>query len=174
MVIEAHKKAMEILALHFAEKGGVEVVISRLGGIYGPLYQTVNHPIARMCHAAVQGVPAEFGAQAPFEDEARGYCYVKDCAAGVQLIQSAETLPHKIYNISGGAGSFLPNGQVADCVRDVVPKADITLQPGSGPAGKPDAFLDISRAAEDLGFQPEYDIPRAVGDYIEWLRANPK
>ena len=174
MVIEAHKKAMEILALHFAARGGVEVVISRLGGIYGPLYQTVNHPIARMCHAAVQGIPADFGAQAPFADDARGYGYVKDCAAGVQLLQSAETLPHKIYNISGGEASCVTNGMVADCVRNVVPDADITLQPGAGPAGKPDAYLDISRAGEDVGFQPQFDIQRAVADYIDWLRSNPK
>jgi UDP-glucose 4-epimerase len=174
MVIEAHKKAMEILALYYAAKSEVEVVTSRLGGIYGPLYQTVNHPIARMCHAAVKGVPADFGAQAPFAEEARGYCYVKDCAAGVQLLQSAETLPHKIYNISGGIGSFLPNGQVADCVRNVVPEADITLQEGSGPASKPNAYLDVSRAAEDVGFTPQYDIQAAVADYIEWLRTNEK
>ncbi|WP_433557296.1 hypothetical protein ACQPWY_36570 [Pseudonocardia xinjiangensis] len=32
------------------------------------------------------------------------------------------------------------------------------------------ALLDTTRLRADTGFQPEYDVERAVPDYVEWLR----
>ena len=172
--IESAKKAMEILSLNYAERTGLDVIIARVGGIYGPMYQTLNHPIARMCYAAAHGEPADFPRGAPFADDGRGYCYVKDCAAGVQLLQSAPSLNHRIYNVSGGVGSATTNGVIADAIRAVVPDAQIELQPGSGLERVPDAYMDISRSNEELGYAPAYDIERGVTEYIAWLQTNPR
>ena len=34
-----------------------------------------------------------------------------------------------------------------------------------------DLCLDITRLREDTDYQPDYDIVRAVADYVSWLRA---
>jgi UDP-glucose 4-epimerase len=30
--------------------------------------------------------------------------------------------------------------------------------------------MDITRLREDTGFRPQYDVERAVPDYVSWLR----
>ncbi len=170
--IQAHKKAMEILSLHYATHSGLDVVIARVGGIYGPMYQTLNHPIASMCYAAAHGTTAEYGRGVPFADDGRGYCYVKDCATAIQLLDAADTLPHRIYNTSGGPASNMSNGDIVATIKKIVPDADLPLQPGSAPNAVPDAYQDISQAGTDVGYHPDYDIEKAVTEYIAWLKEN--
>jgi nucleoside-diphosphate-sugar epimerase len=170
--IQAHKKAMEILSLHYAARTGLDVIIARVGGIYGPMYQTLNHPIAAMCYAAAHGKTAEYGRGVPFADDGRGYCYVKDCATAIQLLDAADTLPHKIYNTSGGPASNLSNAKIVEAIRNIVPDADLPLQEGSAPGAVKDAYQDITQAAADVGYAPAYDIQAAVAEYIPWLKDN--
>jgi UDP-glucose 4-epimerase len=170
--IQAHKKAMEILSLHYASRTGLDVIIARVGGIYGPMYQTLNHPIASMCYAAAHGTTAEYGRGVPFADDGRGYCYVKDCATAIQLLDAAETLPHRIYNTSGGVASNMSNAKIVETITKIVPNADLPLQPGSAPNAVPDAYQDISQAGADVGYQPAYDIEKAVAEYIPWLQTH--
>jgi len=170
--IQAHKKAMEILSLHYAARTGLDVIIARVGGIYGPMYQTLNHPIAAMCYAAAHGKTAEYGRGVPFADDGRGYCYVKDCATAIQLLDAAATLPHKIYNTSGGPASNLSNAKIVEAIRSIVPDADLPLQEGSAPGAIKDAYQDITQTAADVGYTPAYDIQAAVAEYIPWLKEN--
>src|SRR5579871_497178 len=58
---EAYKKAWEILALHWGDRTGVEIVILRLGGICGPLYHTLSNLMSRLVHAAVKGTDPDYG-----------------------------------------------------------------------------------------------------------------
>ena len=171
---ETWKKAWEITGLHYGDRTGLDVVSARLSGIYGPLYHTLANLPSRMCHAAVKGIPADFsGARGgvPFAEDQSDFCYVKDCAHGLQLLMSAEKLPNRIYNVAAGVARS--NQELADAVRKVVPTAEINLQPGKGPRYKPNQYLDISRANQDVGYSQEYPIERAVEDYIGWLRKNP-
>jgi len=171
---ETYKKAMEVLALHYALRTGLDVVSMRIGGPYGPLYHTLAAPTSRMCHAAVKGTPADFTGTrtgVPHAEDELNAFYVKDCALGIQLLQMAESLSHRIYNIGGSTP--LTGAEFAAAVRKVVPGARIDFQPGRGPRSRPDAFLDIARIKQDVGYEPEYDVERGVGEYIQWLRTHP-
>jgi UDP-glucose 4-epimerase len=55
-------------------------------------------------------------------------------------------------------------------VNPTVPGANITLPAGRAPGRPPDNYMDITRLREDTGFRPEYDVERAVPDYVNWLR----
>ena len=76
----------------------------------------------------------------------------------------------------GGAGAgvgIIFGNYLAAAVRKHVPGADIEIAPGldyidSGVnyAG----VLDNSRAKEDLGFVPRFNLDSAVGDYIEKMK----
>ncbi|MGZ8529788.1 MAG: hypothetical protein ACXW6J_04010 [Candidatus Binatia bacterium] len=47
------------------------------------------------------------------------------------------------------------------------------LPPGHGPRHRPNAFLDITRVKQEVGYRPEYTIECALEEYLEWLRSHP-
>jgi UDP-glucose 4-epimerase len=173
---EAYKKAEETLSLFFARQSQLDVRCLRLAGIYGPLYHSMANLPSRLCHAAVHGVQPELGpgryGGSPRAHDAQDFCYVRDCAAGIQLVHQSERLQHTTYNI--GAGRATTYAELAAAVNAAVPGANIELPPGASPTARPAPYLDITRAREDAGYEPAYDIVRGVADYVAWLRHNPQ
>ena len=174
---EAFKKAEEVLGQHYADRTGLDVVYGRLGLIYGPLYHSMANLPSRLTHAAVRGTRPDFTGmrEAPLADDAADLCYVKDCARGVQLLHQAdrERLKHRVYNIGGGRA--VTNAELAAAVNKAVPEADVRLEPGrSARGGRQDAYMDLTRAGEDLGYEPAFSVDQAIADYASWLRSNPQ
>jgi UDP-glucose 4-epimerase len=172
---ETFKKSMEILALHYASRTGLEVVMLRIGTPFGPLYHSLAAPTSRICHAAAKGVPVDFkGARggAPHEDDEVGAFYVKDCARAIQLLQMADKLSHRIYNISGDGP--IKYREFTQAVKKLVPSAETQLQPGTGPRHRPNAYMSIDRIKQDVGYRHQYDLERAVAEYLSWLRGHPE
>jgi UDP-glucose 4-epimerase len=172
---ETFKKAMEILAMHYASRTGMEVVLLRIGSPFGPLYHSLAAPSSRICHAAAKGVPVDFKGTrggAPHEEDEVGACYVKDCAAAIQLLQMANKLSQRIYNIGNDAP--LKYREFAALVKKIVPDTQINLQPGQGPRNRPNAYMDNARIREDVAYHPEYNPERAIAEYIDWLRNCPE
>ena len=95
-------------------------------------------------------------------------CYVKDCGRAIALLMTAERLNHRIYNVS--SGRLVPYSEVVAAINAAVAGANITLPEGRNPDRPPDNHMDITRLREDTGFRPEYDVERAVADYVDWLR----
>lgn len=169
---ETFKKVEEVIALHYADRTGLDVVAMRIGGIYGPLYHSMMNLPSRIAHAAARGTEPDFSPQrggAPFEEDENDFCYVKDCAQGIQLLTMADKLPQRVYNV--GAGQGTRNREVLEAARAVTPDVKGQMQPGKGARYKPDAYMDISRIRQDVGYEPKFDIRSAMADYIEWLRA---
>jgi len=172
---EAFKKALEILGLHYASRTELEVVALRIGSPFGPLYHSLAAPTSRICHAAAKGLPTDFtGARrgAPCEEDHSDAFYVKDCATAIQLLQMADKLSHRIYNI--GSDRPMIYGEFVEAVKSVVPDAQISLQPGRSPRYRPHAYLDMTRIKEEVGYRPQYDIKRGVAEYINWLKSHPE
>jgi len=171
--IECYKKAYEITGLHFAQRAGLDVVMMRIAGIWGPLDHARGFAPIRLLVAAIRPSPegpqlADIRGQDVFEENGFDLCYVKDCARGIALLTLAESLPNRVYNL--GAGRLTSNAAMAATIRRLLPAAEPTLKPGRGPNFRPDAYMDISRIRQDVGYAPEYPIERAVPDYIDWLR----
>lgn len=162
--ITAFKKAEEILGGHFADRLGVSLIHMRIAGIYGPLYHSMSNPASRLVHAAVGGKPVE---GAPIRaGDGTDMCYVKDCARGIALLQTAPELPYDTFNVASGTATTCQD--LADAIRTVIPSANLTLEPSDAAPGGPQ---DLTRIREAVGYEPEYDVNRAVEDYIAWLRA---
>ncbi len=166
------KRAEENLAMLYAAKAGLDVVLIRASRIYGPLFTGVRSPMHRLAQSAVDGAPCEL----PHIDEAEGHdnIYVKDCARGVVMIHTAEKLKQRIYNL--GMGKLTTFGDIRDAVLKVSPTVKISLGRNLGEitATKSvldiNACLDITRIREELGFEPEYDIDKGMSAYISWLK----
>ena len=102
-----------------------------------------------------------------YAEDAGDLCYVKDCGRAIALLMVAERLNHRIYNVS--SGRLVPYSEVVAAINAAVPGADIALPEGRNPDRPPDNHLDITRLRTDTGFRPEYDVARAMPDYVDWL-----
>ena len=171
---EAFKKAWEVLAFHYADRTQMDVISVRINVNCGPLYHSMSQPNSRMAHAAARGTPVNFTGAAggqPYENDETDLNYIRDCALGLQLLQLAPKLNHRIYNLGHGRG--VSNREILAAIKKVVPNAQIELQSGSRPGGRKNAYMDTSRIRADTGFQPKYEMDQAMPEYIEWLKSNP-
>lgn len=164
---EAYKKAFEVLGSHYAQRTGMDVIMLRIAGIYGPLYHSMANLPSRLTHAAVKGeAPVLRGNE--FEDDGNDMCYVKDCAQGLSKLMTADSLPNKIYNV--GAGRETKNKELVAAIKAIIPNAELPLKEG-GSMNRTNAYGDITRARQDVGYEPQFPIDKAIADYVGWLRA---
>ncbi len=174
---ETFKKVWELLAFHYADRTGLDVVNMRIGSIWGPMFWHGGiFPVVRLCYAAARGgdVPeglAIFGGAELFEDDESAPCYVNDCARGIQMLHDADSLKFRTYNVS--VDQAVSNRRIVEAIQKQVPGFDPALSPGTSPRNRPAPYFDMSRLREDTGFEPEYDIESAVAEYIAWLRDHP-
>jgi len=167
-VIPAFKKIGELLSDHLADAAGLDIVTYRIGAIWGPYGRPADPFFAasQLVHAAARGTAPDTTARA---GDALDLCYARDCGRAIALLQTADRLNHRTYNVASGRSTT--NAEVAAAIRKVVPDAAVDLPTG----GVAHPRLDITRVHNDTGYQPEYDTERAVGDYLAWLRAgNPR
>lgn len=178
-VVAAHqipvfKKTAELFASLAGDNAGFDTVSLRIGTVWGPLGVPDNPftPLPRLLSAAVWGEDPDLTPPRPaaYAEDGTDLCYVKDCGRAIALLMVAERLNHRVYNVS--SGRLVRYGEVVGAINDAVPSANISLPAGRNPDRPPDNYLDIARLREDTGFQPEYDVERAVPDYVDWLRTH--
>lgn len=170
--IPGTKKAEENLALLYAAKAGLDVLLIRASRIYGPLFAGVRSPMHLMAQAGAFAGTCDL----PHIDENEGHdnIYVKDCARGVIMLHKTETLKHRVYNL--GMGKLTTFGEIRDAIERLSPGTRISLGSNLGdvtPTKSPldiNACLDMTRMREELGFEPEYDIDKGMAAYMAWVR----
>ena len=170
--IPVFKKTAELFAALAGDSAGFDTVSLRIGTIWGPVGVPDNpfFALPRLLSAAVWGEEPDLTPPRPpaYADDATDLCYVKDCGRAIALLMVAERLNHRIYNVS--SGRLVGYGEVVAAINAAVPGANLTLPAGRNPDRATDPYLDTTRLREDTGFQPEYDVGRAVPDYVDWLR----
>jgi UDP-glucose 4-epimerase len=168
-VIPAFKKIGELLTDHLAGATGVEIVNYRIAAIWGPLGRAASPFFAapQLVHAAAQGTTPDLTSlYAPAHaEDASDLCYARDCGRALALLQLADRLNHRTYNVASGRATT--NAEIIAAIRQVVPDARVDLPTGG--TSEP-LYLDITRLQQDTGYHPEYDTERAVADYLTWLR----
>jgi UDP-glucose 4-epimerase len=172
-VIPTFKKIGELLTGYLADTTGVEVVNYRISAIWGPGGRpaSVFLPTPQLVNAAVRGTAPDFSLlRAPVHaGNGSDMFYVKDCGRAIAMLQLADRLNHRTYNVASGRSTT--NGEVVAAIKKVIPDARIELPEGRDPAGPDeDLYLDVAPLRADTGFRPAYDVERAVADHIAWLR----
>ena len=162
-VVAASKKSAELVVSLFRDRG-VDAISARLPAVWGPRGRKESRFFAApgLIHAAVSGESPPTA----YADDAIDMLYVKDCARAIALLQTAGRLAHSTYNV--GSGRATSNAEVAAAIKRAVPGGELPLEPGRSPHGAV-AYLDTTRLQADTGFEPEYDLDRAVTDYVSWL-----
>lgn len=171
-VIPTFKKIGELLTAHLAGETGIDIIDCRISGTWGPLGHTDPFfPAPELIHAAVDGRTPDFsGMRNPvYAENSLDLCYVKDTGRAIALLQLADNLHHRTYNVASGRATT--SAEVVEAIRKVIPDAAIDLPTGGV---NYNSYLDITRIRQDVGYQPAYDTERAAADYISWLRAGNK
>lgn len=167
----AFKKAEEIIALHYADRTGLDVACVRIGVVYGPLYHSMSNLPSRLVHTAVRpGAalperPAVPGTRVDLAD----LIYVRDCAAGLRQVHLAPERPHRVYNLGGGR--CVADDEVVGAVEKAVPGWARPEPAADRVTGGSNRYMDIARIA-GLGFSPRYDIADGIADYVDWVRTH--
>lgn len=174
--IASSKKINEILASHLGPATGVELHAARIGAIWGPLgrFPSAFFSVSQLVHAAVSGTQLDLGTmpngRLPHADDGIDLMYVRECGRALALLQLADRLEHRVYNVS--SGRVTTYREVMAGIRAAIPDVGFEIPEGSDPQfSYSSSWLDTGRLREDTGYEPEYDTERAVGDYIAWLRA---
>lgn len=164
----------EVLAARYRQDFGLDTVIARLFSVYGPFQKPggldVGYGVVHyLCSAAVAGRPLHLPSAGTYH---RGYTFVDDVADGLCRLLFAARLSHSVYNIASGRSYTL--AELADAIRKLIPEADIEVGSGLWEGGPPSATLrgalDITRARQDLDFEPSYTLEEGIGLFIEHLR----
>lgn len=169
------KHAGEQIVSRYLDLFPIEGAILRISAPYGPLERPTGRrelmsPIYGWCRAAKAGEEVTLT-----DDLQRDFTYAVDMARGIVLTCRVPVLRHRVYNISSGCNVFFSEilGVLAKIrpqfkVRrvEVSSTSDFFRESLRGP-------LDISRAKEDLGFCPEYDLEGGLRSYLDWLERFP-
>lgn len=167
LVYETCKVAAETMALTYCDRFGLDFVALRFAHIIGPgkSLRYGGHSVpGRIIEEPLAGraVAIERGGE-----QRDDVIYVEDAAEGVILAVLSELPGHRVYNISRNVATTLH--ELADAVRRHVPGAQITIGPGLDYFGVGPQWygpLDNTRAREELGFVPRFDLDEMVGAYI--------
>lgn len=163
-VYGATKLAAEHLATAYAREHGLDAVSLRLSWVYGP-NRTTSCLLRRMVADALEGRPTrvEWGA-----DFYRQYIHADDAAAALVAAVDAPSVARRVYNVTGG--SYQTLAETAECVRRVLPQAEISLAPGRDPGDDVQHRFDISAAEQDLGYVPAVALEDGIRSFAEALK----
>jgi UDP-glucose 4-epimerase len=170
-VYAATKASCEFMGRAYAKRYGFEFICLRyVGGLYGPsptaLKATREIAIQQMIRAAVKSEPARIAwPYAPTE-----VLYGKDAAKGTILAILKDKFKDQLFHI--GNGQLVGGEEIVAAIKKSFPGSDIELVKGGNPMPYPESRLasDFSRSKEQLGYEPDYPIEKAVVDYAATLK----
>lgn len=166
-IYDSAKLMGEYTGLYYQANMGLDIAILRFATTYGP-GKTARHGDKGVTSQLIESVAAG----RPFRlaeggDKKDDFIYIKDCALGIYLACIAEHPKSRVYNIGTGVGVTLQD--FARVLRRHFPEADIEIGPGFTPSN----IYDLSRARQELGYSPQFDLERGIADYLERLKRRP-
>jgi UDP-glucose 4-epimerase len=169
-VYPAWKALCDLMCFTYQSVFGVDLVVLRTSFVYGPHRRKRRQLTEIWLRKAIAGesVQMEDGA-----DHEMDMTFAEDMAQGVFLAYKVRPLKHRLFNISQGKNVTFR--EIAKTIMDLIPGSSIKLGPGPseylsknvvamrGPA-------DITRAREELGYEPKYTVQKGIGELLDWIR----
>jgi UDP-glucose 4-epimerase len=157
------KLAGEVMTRTYHQAYGMEYVVVRPSAVYGPT--DVNRRVVQIfVENALMGKSLVLRGA----DETKlDFTYIKDIAHGFVLAALHPDAANETFNITCGNGRSLR--ELAHIVQRSVPEVEIVEQSLDKSIPLRGA-LDISKAQEMIGYQPQYQLEDGVAEYIEFVR----
>ncbi len=170
-IYAATKASSEFLGQAYAQRFGFEFVSVRyVGGLYGPspvtTKSTREQAIGAMVRAALKGQAVTI----QWPEGTMELLYGKDAAKGTVLACLKEGLKDHLFHI--GSGELLDGEDFLRALKKIFTNVRITLQnvKRALPHMEIQALNDNSRSREQLGYEPEYPLEKALNDYADTIR----
>lgn len=163
------KATVEQLGRTYRDVHGLEVLNVRTCSVYGVGLPRDRIP-KNVVEAALAGRPLHIPSGA---DMAIDHTYIDDTVSGTLAILDHPAHRFDAYNIASGRTVTL--GEIVATVRELVPGADLSIGPGWGRHGDQidmvrKGALDVTRAAQEMGWRPKYDIRAGLAAYIAAMK----
>ena len=160
------KASCEFLGRQYADAFGFEFRISRVYFCYGQgKWPSRFIRLYRLAFGALEGLKnlkMEKGA-----DQKLDFTYIEDAARGTALLYQAEKVEHNVYNIATGIATSV--GRVAE-LSQKYSAFPVNVEIGPGELMQRCEALDISRAKEELGFEPKFSVEEGIEKYARWMK----
>jgi UDP-glucose 4-epimerase len=160
-VYNASKLACEHVLRTYAAKHALELALLRFAGVYG-YYSVAGGPGVAVQQAVWDAMAAKAVTLNVYESV--DFIYAKDLANGIVLAVHTSPLPHQIYNL--GSGTLTTVEDIEAALGKIFP--DAKMSRGKLTPARP--RMDITRAREELGFNPEYKLEAGLRDYVAQLK----
>jgi len=173
------KRLGEIICEEYNELYDLDCLTLRYGGqVYGPrlfrvrsgmkgtFKDSLYFAILDLFENGVLGRPCTV----TDPDFVKAWLYVKDAGRATYMALHSDTIKHRLFNTSGTVHT---NREVAEMVKKYIPACTINYEKGDRRSLlSPDwkyAF-DFSRATDEFGWEPIYDIDEGVRDWANYQR----
>jgi UDP-glucuronate 4-epimerase len=167
------KLAGELLAVRLAELHGLDLMVCRLGTVFGPwerdtgVRETLSSiflatKLARAGRPAVLARPCR-----------RDWLYSRDVAGAVMAVLDHPEPPHRIVNVGPGRSWTLAEwcdrlaGRFPAFTHRVAGPGEATTVELWGERDR--APLAIDQLTQGIGYQPRFGLDEAFADYLDWL-----
>ncbi len=168
-----NKFAAEQASLRYKEIFGLDIVIGRVGGVFGAWerYTGVRDTLSGPFFATRSAYLGEHARV--LKPDSKDWVYSRDIAKSLLKMLTAEKFGYDVYNLSSG---FIWSGE-AWCrkLKDAFPKFEYTIVDDPAEAtitdfGERDRNpMLIDRLKKDLGYTPIYDLEKSFEDYMKWI-----
>ncbi|HIQ30324.1 MAG TPA: NAD(P)-dependent oxidoreductase [Candidatus Caldiarchaeum subterraneum] len=157
------KAASEYLGLNYSNIYGIDFIALRLPTVYGGWLGQMGRAgvLKTMCEKALRGEDLTV-------DEYKSeWGYVKDMARACVLAVSKRKPKYRIMNV--GSGKINSLREAVDILKGELGdnRVKINVKEVQQPERLPS---DLSKAREELGYEPEYDFEKGVRDLLDWAK----
>ena len=164
------KVACEQILRAYASTYGLELALLRFAQVYGRGHYVGGSSGGIAMHGVVETASrAEPVRIDPRHFGINEYVYIEDVVQGLAMAFE-RPLVSRAFNI--GTGVLHSPADVAEALRRACPGLQVEVLPGPAqrPGQRRDQPLDLTRAREELGYNPRFDLTRGIAAFVEELR----
>lgn len=159
------KKSCELMCHVFCHLYGFDITCLRFFTVYGPR-QRPDLAIHKFTRLIDEGKPIDFYGDG---STARDYTYIKDIIDGINC--AAQNLNgFNIYNL--GESRRINLATLVKFIEEALNKKAILYYLPVQPGDVIETYADITKAKNEIGYNPKYEFSDGIREFIEWYRAN--
>lgn len=162
------KGAVEQILEAYAEAYGFELIMLRPANVFGfghfAAGSSGGMKMQALVEAGLGGGCARIPAAETMDNE---YVYAADVGRAVDRAATIAMPRECVFNI--GSGRVTPYAELVASAKALFPELTVETLPGEPPKSKSQP-LDLSRARELLGWQPQFSLSDALADFADELR----
>ena len=172
------KYSSELIVKRYRDLYGLSTVTGRMCAIFGPMERTsISRENPSMIFKLLGSMFSGKHLRVKGGDLVNDYTHAEDAATIWSHLTLDNNLLYDLYHVS--AGIAYPLKEALKTIHSIEPNFNYTLVTGNEesdiemmPDGERGA-LDITRARENFGFEPKFNLLHGLQNYIEWSKAFP-